>query len=162
MSEGTSIDYPALMTSALKGVVARVLQRVSEEGLPGNHFFYLTLRTDADGVEIPPTLLERYPEEITIVLQNQFWDLYADDRRFAVNLRFDGVAHRLVVPFDALTAFDDPVAEFALRFIDPESEPAPDPGAATDARSVDPESEGPRDADSPGATVVRLDSFRKS
>ena len=109
-------DYPRILQRALRSVVTEVLTHASAEGLPGDHHFYLSLRTDHAGVELPAFLRERYPEEMTIVLQNQYWDLEVHDRGFAVTLRFDGDPARLTVPFDAVVAFFDPAAQFGLRF----------------------------------------------
>jgi hypothetical protein len=109
-------DYPRILQQALRSVVREVLGRTAESGLPGEHHFYLSLRTDHPGIELPAFLRERYPEEITVVLQNQFWDLAVDGDGFAVTLRFDGDLVRLAVPFDAVVAFFDPAAQFGLRF----------------------------------------------
>src|SRR5882724_356762 len=114
------IDYQKLLQEslreALRGAVRRVLARVAEEGPPGEHFFYIGFRTDRPGVEIPRFLRDQYPQEMTIVLQNQFWDLEVSEDAFAVTLTFGGSRQRLTVPFLALTAFADPSAEFGLRF----------------------------------------------
>jgi hypothetical protein len=110
------IDYARLLQRALRSVVREVLERTLRDGLPGDHHFYLTLRTDHPQASLPPFLRQRYPEEITVVLQHQFWDLGVDDDGFAVTLRFDGMPARLVVPWEAVVAFFDPVAEFGLRF----------------------------------------------
>jgi hypothetical protein len=111
-----TFDYPRLLQRALRSVVREVLTVTAAEGLPGEHYFYLSVRTDRPDVRLPPFLRQRYPEEITVVLQNQFWDLSVDGDRFAVTLRFDGMPARLDVPFDAVTAFFDPAAQFGLRF----------------------------------------------
>jgi hypothetical protein len=110
------LDYPRLLQTALRGVVREALRVVSREGLPGEHHFYLTVRTDAAGVVIPPRLRKLYPTEMTLVLQHQFWDLAVDEERFAVSLRFGGAREHLSVPFAALLAFVDPSASFGLRF----------------------------------------------
>ncbi|HEV8240839.1 MAG TPA: ClpXP protease specificity-enhancing factor SspB [Thermoanaerobaculia bacterium] len=112
----SEIDYGALLQRALRSVVRVVLERTVCEGLPGEHHFYLSLRTDHPGTQVPPFLRQRFPEEITVVLQHQFRDLTVDDDGFAVTLRFDGMPARLVVPWDAVVAFFDPTAEFGLRF----------------------------------------------
>ena len=111
-----TFDYPRLLQRALRTLVREVLTVTAGEGLPGDHHFYLSLRTDRADVNVPPFLRQRYPEEMTIVLQNQFWDLQVDDEGFAVTLRFDGMPARLEVPFDAVVAFFDPTAQFGLRF----------------------------------------------
>lgn len=112
----SEIDYGGLLQRALRSVVRQVLERTVREGLPGEHHFYLSFRTDHAGTELPPFLRQRFPEEITVVLQHQFRDLVVDDGGFAVTLRFDGMPARLVVPWDAVVAFFDPTAEFGLRF----------------------------------------------
>jgi len=108
-------DYPALMTDALTGLVRRVLERVAEEGLPGEHHFLLTFGTSDEGVGVPAALRRQFPAEMTIVLQYQFWNLTVDDAAFAVTLRFGGKPERVVVPWGALRAFADPSAEFGFR-----------------------------------------------
>jgi len=114
------IDYQKLLQEslrdALRGAVRRVLAQVAEEGLPGEHFFYIGFRTDRPGVLVPRFLRDQYPEEMTIVLQNQFWDLEVEGESFSVTLTFGGARQRLTIPFHALTAFADPSAEFGLRF----------------------------------------------
>ena len=92
VSEAPAFDYPALMRAALVGVVRTVLARVADEGLPGEHHFYLTFGTGDDGVEVPPSLRRQFPDEMTIVLQHQFWNLAVDDAGFSVTLRFSGQA----------------------------------------------------------------------
>jgi hypothetical protein len=108
-------DYPALMTDALAGLVRRVLARVADEGLPGEHHFFLTFGTSDEGVELPAALRRQFPAEMTIVLQHQFWNLAVDDAGFTVTLRFGGRPERVVVPWGALRAFADPSAEFGFR-----------------------------------------------
>jgi uncharacterized protein len=112
----SEIDYGAMLQRALRSVVREVLTRTEREGLPGEHHFYVSLRTDHPDTQVPPFLRQRFPEEITVVLQHQFRDLVVDDQGFAVTLRFDGMPARLVVPWDAVVAFFDPTAEFGLRF----------------------------------------------
>lgn len=144
------IDYPELVDQALCGVAQRVLERVAEEGLPGEHHFLITFSTDHPDLQLPSTLRDAYPEEMTIVLQNQFWDLLVEEDAFEVSLRFGGEAHRLRVPWQALHSFVDPAAEFGLRF----GSRAPE----TDQPQADVE---PVDrVDEPG-DVVSLDEFRK-
>jgi hypothetical protein len=110
------IDYPALLQEALRDAVRRVLEQVAEHGLPGEHHFFIGFRTRFPGVEVPRSLREQYPEEITIILQNQFWGLEVDSEAFSVLLSFGGSRQRLLVPFAALTTFADPSADFGLRF----------------------------------------------
>jgi uncharacterized protein len=110
------IDYPAILQEALRDAVRRILEQVAEHGLPGEHHFYVGFRSRFPGVEVPRFLREQYPEEITIILQNQFWGLEVDPQAFSVLLSFGGTRQRLRVPFAALTAFADPSADFGLRF----------------------------------------------
>ena len=105
-----------MVEDALRSVVRRALIHIAKEGLPGNHHFYITFRTDHKNTDIPAALSERYPGEMTIVLQHQFWGLEIDDDKFCVTLSFSDVPHRLVVPFSAVTAFADPSVRFGLQF----------------------------------------------
>lgn len=109
------IDYPSLVRGAMNEVVRSVLERVAEEGLPGEHHFYLTFQTTGPGVEMPAILRQAHPEEMTIVLQHQFRDLHVDAEAFEVTLLFSGQPRRLRVPYSALTTFVDPAAEFGLQ-----------------------------------------------
>jgi len=110
------IRYDLLTQDALRGVVRQVLARVQREGLPGEHHLYIAFDTGADGVSVSKRLKEQYPEEMTIVLQYQFWDLQVSNDRFEVKLSFSNVPERLVVPFSAVKAFYDPSAQFGLQF----------------------------------------------
>lgn len=110
------LRYDRMVEDALRSVVRKALIEVAEHGLPGTHHFYITFRTDHKDVEIPEALHERYPGEMTIVLQHQFWGLEVDEDRFCVTLSFGDVPHRLVVPFAAVTAFADPSVRFGLQF----------------------------------------------
>ncbi|MCR9255925.1 MAG: ClpXP protease specificity-enhancing factor SspB [Alphaproteobacteria bacterium] len=112
----TEIRYDELVEGALKGVLKFVLTDVVENGLPGQHHFYITFRTQHPDVDISDTLRNRYPDEMTIVLQYQFWELTVDDRGFGVTLSFDDQPERLEVPFDAVTGFLDPSVKFGLQF----------------------------------------------
>jgi hypothetical protein len=114
-TKDSAIDYDHLVQDALRGVVRTILTRVSDNGLPGNHHFYIAFRTDHPGVEVPEHLRQRYPEEITIVLQHQFWDLLVGEDMFEVCLSFNKKPERLVVPFEALTGFMDPSVQFGLQ-----------------------------------------------
>jgi len=130
-------DYQRIVQDALRDAVRRVLAEVAENGLPGEHHFYLGFRTDGPGVGISRGLRQQYPEKMTIILQNQFWDLEVGPEAFSVSMKFNGLRERLTVPFAALTDFVDPSAEFGLRF-DGEDDPkaaveragAGEPGAA--------------------------------
>jgi hypothetical protein len=152
------IPYEAWTDDALRDVVARSLELAASEGLPGEHHFYVTFRTDHPGTKVPGHLKARYPQEMTIVLQHQFEALTVDRaaRLFSVRLYFGGMPATLVIPFGALTGFADPAVRFGLRF-QPQmdeaavSEPAEEP-AAPAAQPAAPE--GP-------AQVVSLDAFRR-
>ena len=118
MTAEREIDYEALVRSAMRGVVRTVLARVAKSGLPGEHHFYIAFRTDAPGVSISKRLKEKYPEEMTIVLQHRFWDLIVKDDHFEVKLTFDSIPERLSVPFDAIKVFFDPSVPYGLQFED--------------------------------------------
>lgn len=163
-------DYDALVEQALRGVVREALSRAAQYGLPGDHHFYITFRTDAEGVAIPAHLAATHPEDITIVLQHEYWDLAVDDEApdsFSVTLSFNNKRERLVVPFAAVTGFADPSAKFGLQFQyeddfedslddDPLLD-APPPAAGLSAPQK-PEAPAAADADQ---KVVVLDAFRK-
>ena len=110
------IRYDLLVQEALRGVVRRVLEDTMREGLPGEHHYYVTFRTNAPGVRLSQRMRERYPDEMTIILQHQFWDLTVNDHAFEVGLSFSGNPERLVVPFESLTGFFDPSVQFGLKF----------------------------------------------
>ena len=111
-----NIDYETLAQDALRGIVRTVLIHVAKSGLPGLHHFYIAFNTLAPGVTLSPRLKERYPEEMTIVLQHRFWDLFVSEERFEVKLTFDGIPERLVVPFAAIKVFFDPSVPYGLQF----------------------------------------------
>jgi uncharacterized protein len=110
------IRYDLLVQDALKGVVRKVLGDAAKDGLPGDHHFYVSFRTDFPGVRLSPRLREKYPEDMTIVLQHQFWDLSITEQHLEVGLSFSGVPERLFIPLDALTGFFDPSVQFGLKF----------------------------------------------
>ena len=111
------IPYDEIVQDALRAVVGRVLREVERSGgLPGDHHFYITFNTSVPGVEIPRHLAERFPEEMTIVIQHRFWDLKVEDDLFSVGLSFGGVPSTLVIPFGAVTDFVDPAVDFSLKF----------------------------------------------
>ncbi|MDR7038245.1 MULTISPECIES: SspB family protein [Methylobacterium] len=110
------IRYDLLVQDALRGVVRKVLTDAAREGLAGEHHFYVSFRTEAPGVRMSQRLREKYPQDMTIVLQHQFWDLGVTEHSFEVGLSFSGVPERLLVPFDALTGFFDPSVQFGLKF----------------------------------------------
>jgi hypothetical protein len=110
------IRYDLLLREALRGVVRRVVADVAENGLPGEHHLYISFDTNADGVRISPRLKAQYPQEMTVILQHQFWDLAVTDTGFEVGLSFGGVPEKLGVPFDSLKGFFDPSVQFGLEF----------------------------------------------
>ncbi|MCA3635665.1 MAG: Stringent starvation protein B [Methylobacterium sp.] len=119
MTEPASEDlirYDVMVQQALIGVVRKVLQDGAKHGLPGEHHFYISFRTDAPGVRLSSRLKEKHPDEMTIVLQHQFWDLLVTDHAFEVGLSFGGVPERLLIPFEAMTGFFDPSVQFGLKF----------------------------------------------
>jgi hypothetical protein len=120
MTSGQSIDYEALQSEAMRGVVRSVLARTAKSGLPGDHHFYISFDTGVPGVSLSKRLKEKYPSEMTIVLQHRFWDLVVSEDRFEVKLTFDGIPERLVVPFAALKVFFDPSVRYGLQFEDAE------------------------------------------
>ena len=148
------IPYDEIVQEALRAVVGRVLGEVQQTGgLPGAHHFYITFKTHAAGVDIPKHLSERFPDEMTIVLQNKFWDLKVSDRHFEVSLTFNQVAAHLVIPFSAITAFVDPAVNFALQFqVQADEEPEPPDMADNDAPLVTTED---------GSNVVTVDFGKK-
>jgi uncharacterized protein len=166
------IRYDVLARDALRGVLRKVLSDAAAHGLPGEHHFFITFVSKAEGVKISPRLLAQYPEEMTIILQHQFWDLTVLDDRFEVGLSFGGIPERLVVPFGAIKSFLDPSVKFGLQFdtsdvaeVPPAAlAAAPAPLAvsvpAPAAEKAEPEDE-PTAPNQGGAEVVRLDRFRK-
>lgn len=121
------IRYDLLVQDALKGVVRKVLGDAARDGLSGDHHFYVSFRTDFPGVRLSARMREKYPQEMTIVLQHQFWDLGVTEHSFEVGLSFSGIPERLLIPFDALTGFFDPSVQFGLKFEvqDTPAEPVP-------------------------------------
>ncbi|MGO9701883.1 MAG: SspB family protein [Xanthobacteraceae bacterium] len=174
------IRYDILAQAALRGVVRTVLADAAKKGLPGEHHFKITFDTTAPGVTLSERMRARYPEEMTVVLQHQFWDLTVTEQGFEVGLSFGGIPERVGVPFDAVTAFFDPAVQFGFQFETieatadgdvgaeatekpagaataraeslPASAPSPPAVAAPQAPTPDP---------SAGGEVVRLDRFRK-
>lgn len=167
------LRYDRMVETALRGVVREAMKEVAERGLPGNHHFYLTFRSSYPGVEIPDYLRSQYPNEMTIVLQFQFYGLEVEEDGFAVTLSFNNVHERLVIPYAAITTFADPSVNFALQFQPAApaesaevaalpSRPAAEPAEAkpkivkSDAK---PEKAG--DEEPKRGEVVTLDAFRK-
>jgi uncharacterized protein len=172
------IRYDILARDALRGVLRRVLTDAAAHGLPGEHHFFITFLSKAEGVKLSPRLLAQYPEEMTIILQHQFWDLVVSEDRFEVGLSFGGIPERLAVPFSAIKSFFDPSVQFGLQFEPADAAtageaPAPNlpaapavsalavPAAvpAAPAAAEEPAEEPAQPSE--GAEVVRLDRFRK-
>ena len=133
------IRYDLLVQDALKGVVRKVLIDAGKDGLPGEHHFYISFQTDFPGVRLSNRLREKYPQEMTIVLQHQFWDLAVTEHTFEVGLSFSGIPERLLIPFDALTGFFDPSVQFGLKFDsqdEEEEDEAPEAPPATPVRGA--------------------------
>ncbi len=169
MSDNTPdsmIPYDEIVQEALRAVVGRVLNSVVHSGgsLPGSHHFYITFKTGAPGVDVPASLRERFPDEMTIVLQNKFWDLKVSDNGFSVGLSFNQIPSKLSIPFAAITAFVDPAVDFGLQFQAAVDDPAP-------ADHEDAENDGPGEAEpadasgiakgDDGSNVVTVDFGRK-
>ena len=163
--------YDLLAQEALRGVIRKALKIARDEGLPGDHHFYISFRTDAPGVEISERLHSQYPEEITIVLQHQFWNLEVLEDYFSVDLTFNKVPERLVVPYAAVQGFFDPSVQFGLQF-NVEGAPeksetmteASQPAAAEASRSTEEplaSEENAEPEEEAGGEVVSLDAFRK-
>jgi hypothetical protein len=159
MSEETPdslIPYDEIVQEALRAVVGRVLGEVEATGvLPGEHHFYITFKTGAVGVDIPKHLTERFPDEMTIVIQNRFWDLKVREDGFEVGLSFNQAPAKLVIPFSAITGFVDPAVNFALQFHaqTDESEPQAHEEAENDHPGAEPAADG--------SNVVSVDFSRK-
>jgi hypothetical protein len=151
------LPYDEWMEESLRHVVVRAVRYAASVGLPGKHHFYITFRTDYPGAVLPARLREKYPQEMTIVLQHQFRDLIADEaaRTISVTLSFGGVSAALTVPLDAISAFVDPSIQYGLRF----NVRMPEPDEAPEAPAAPPADEPPKPDTTP--QVVSLDAFRK-
>lgn len=150
------MGYDTLARDALRGVVRAALDHVAHSGLPGAHHFYITFKTQAPGVNVDDALLEKYPTEMTIVLEHQFWDLEVSDSEFEVTLKFDGIPKYIAVPFSAITQFHDPSVGFRLRFepLEEAQAAAAEPEAAEAGKLAS-------SGDKESGEVVSLDAFRK-
>lgn len=154
------IDYGNLMHQAMRGLIQEVLIEVSKTGLPGEHHFFITFDTKHPEVRIAPWLHDRYPGEMTVVMQHWFENLDVTDDGFAVTLNFGDAAEPLYVPYDAIKTFVDPSVEFGLRFEtqdDDDNGDDPEPDDGTSTKDDDVQDTTPKEAD-----VVSLDAFRKS
>jgi hypothetical protein len=166
-----ALDYGRLVQRALRQVVRDALEVVATQGLPGRHLMYVTFRTDHPGVSLADDLRARYPTEMTIVLQHEFWGLEVEDDRFSVLLKFGGAPHRLEIPFEAVSVFADPSVEFGLQFTAASAAPpaagkaqprqAGRPNEPDRAAADGPNEPGQASADDAGAEVVAFDRFRK-
>ncbi len=175
-----TIDYPGLIDSAMRNVVREALIHVDKFGLQGEHHFFISFQTNFPGVSISPQLKSRYPEEITIVVQHQFWDLKITKEQFSIMLSFNNIPEKLVVPFDALTAFADPSIKFGLQFhgksaisgnassnANTKEEPVSCPSTGRNGHEKPPmaafEEDAPSEANDPAndEKVISLESFRK-
>ena len=173
------LRYDRMVEDALKGVLRAALKASEKDGLPGDHHFYITFRTGHPGVSIADYLRARYPNEMTIVIQHQYWGLEVDEQKFAVTLSFNRVNERLVIPFAAVTAFADPSAKFGLQFqghatgdAERDTPPLPEAPASNEAKDAKPAfgegaakastgtTGGPAEAGERGR-VIALDAFRK-
>ncbi len=171
------LRYDKIVETQLRGVVRAALNQILEHGLPGTHSIYITFRTGEPGVELPDLLRKEYPEEMTIVLEHQFWNLAVGEDGFEVELSFNKERERVAVPFAAMTVYRDPGAKFGLSFERPgaegpgaegpgaEGEDAPaklaDRRAATDAAQGDADQADADDVGEEAGQVVNLDAFRK-
>jgi hypothetical protein len=152
--------YDILAQEALRGVVRKVLAEVAKTGLPGEHHFFISFVTRAPGVRLSEKLLAQYDKEMTIVIQNQYWDLKVTETAFEVGLSFDGIPETLVIPFSAVKGFFDPSVQFGLQF---------DPATAASSSAVEAEADKAVQATAssadeegkPGEKVISLDAFRK-
>ncbi|MGE0251813.1 MAG: SspB family protein [Dongiaceae bacterium] len=164
MTPPEELEYEKLVEDALRGVVRAALRQVAKHGLPGAHHFYLTFRTDFDGVKLPDYLRQKYPGEMTIVLQHQFYDLEVVEEYFEVTLSFNSAPERLHIPFAAITGFADPAVKFGLQFHSPEGfeEMEDDIPEGEDLPPLTKEGKAAKDAaKGDGNNVVTLDQFRK-
>ena len=157
------IPYDQIVQEALRAVVGSVLGEIEAGGgtLPGNHHFYITFKTGVPGVDIPDHLRERFPDEMTIVLQNKFWDLKVEEDHFSVGLSFNQIPAELVIPYAAITQFVDPAVDFGLQFQATVEDMDP-------TETEDPENDGAEQGDAPlveksedGSNVVTVDFGRK-
>ena len=194
MSEEQSEDlirYDILTQEAMRGLVRKVISEVAKAGLPGEHHFYISFATKFPGVRLSKRMRERYPDEMTIVVQHQFWDLKVSDNSFEIGLSFDDIPETLTIPFAAIRGFFDPSVQFGLQFDFSETDEQADDnvavlesadGAEADtqdqtseeeksaakskgrnkvAKKDQPEADATADDDGDGAEVVSLDAFRK-
>ncbi|NJM50992.1 MAG: hypothetical protein HC843_09045 [Sphingomonadales bacterium] len=162
MSDATPeslIPYDDVVQEALRAVVGRVLGEIAETGLPGDHHFYITFKTQAAGVIIPSHLHDRFPDEMTIVLQHKYWDLKVEAEHFEVDLSFSQIPSHLVIPYAAITAFVDPAVDFALQFHVDDTDIGPEPHE--EAENDEEAAAAIAEAQEDGSNVVSVDFGRK-
>ncbi len=156
MATESTIDYEAMQQDAMRGVVRAALVQITKTGLPGEHHFYISFLTQSPGVVLSKRLREKYPHEMTIVLQHRFWDLLVSEERFEVKLTFDGIPERLVIPFAALKVFIDPSVRFGLQFEENAGDKETPTGRrATMTMDAVYDQVGEAQADSPRATLSK-------
>jgi uncharacterized protein len=159
-----TLRYDRMVEKALRGVARQAIEEVMADGLPGDHHFYITFLTDYEGVKIPDYLRERYPGEMTIVLQYQFYDLSIDDKFLKVTLSFNNIPEKLVIPTAAITIFADPSVNFALQFQPIGHDNGYDDDPDDDGDDLVPaatEKSDKKGKSSKKGEVVSLDQFRK-
>lgn len=163
MTNVTDIDYEELVQNALRDVVKQSLKITASQGPLGDHHFYISFATDFPGVVLPDYLREEYPEEITVVLQHEFWDLTVEDTFFKVTLCFNEMNEQITVPFEAITSFVDPSVKFGLQFTPNYDlileEPAPEEPTKKGKKATTDKTKKKNKGD--GSNVVTLDAFRK-
>ena len=157
------IPYDEIVQEALRAVVGRVLGEVESSGgaLPGNHHFYITFKTGAPGVVIPDHLRERFPDEMTIVLQNKFWDLMVSESAFSVGLSFNQIPTKLEIPFAAITAFVDPAVDFGLQFQSMAQQEPHEPHDDAENDSSERDADSRVSSSDDGSNVVTVDFGKK-
>jgi len=157
MSSDT-IDYASFIDKAMRGAVRDILRQIETSGLPGQHHFFISYRTDHAGVQMSPMLRSKYPKEITIVLQHQFWDLHVEELQFRVSLSFSNIPEKLVIPFAALTGFADPSTKFGLQFHNAKLEEMEGANTSVEGPAgAETEDNDPKES----AEIITLDAFRK-
>lgn len=163
MAEERELSYQTMVEQALRGVVREALELVAEQGLPGDHHFYITFHSKHHGVQLPAYLLKRHPNEMTIVLQHKYWNLEVRDDGFSVSLSFDNTPEQLVIPFASIVSFADPSVEFVLQF-EALSKQGELDELKHDTSGVTPlpvREEQPAEGKDESAQVVTLDTFRR-
>ncbi len=160
MADEDPFDYGRLVREALRDVARQALRLAASEGLPGEHHFYITFRASHPGVAMSPGLHASHPGDMTIVLQNQFWDLAVGEEAFSVTLRFGGAPERIHVPFAAVVVFADPAARFGLRF-EPGGVGAGEKETGPEAAEPEPATVSGAAAEAPAANVVDIRAFRR-